>query len=101
VTLATTALASARTIEEVRSAAKSSGARVETDADGAECFRFRDQSVIRIQGRKVRVGAWRYIEVDAAPPSRRQCTSPDCWACSGTGIEKDGKLCTWNDAIPF
>jgi hypothetical protein len=31
----------------------------------------------------------------------RKCVSPICWNCNGTGFDKDGNECTFNDQPPF
>lgn len=30
-----------------------------------------------------------------------KCISPICWNCNGTGFDKDGNECTFNDQPPF
>lgn len=105
-TIATTLLATAHTLGQVRNAALescvSSSERRDAagNAIGAE-YRFGDQSTIVIVGRKILTGRWVYVEEKAVDPVKRRCTSPDCWACKGTGLDDAGNPCITNDEVPF
>ncbi len=101
-TTATTILATAHTLGQIRKAALERCVGTFTDhAKGREEFRFDDRSTIVLTGKKISVGRWVYIEEPAADPKWRQCRAPDCWECKGTGIDRAGNPCVTNDAPPF
>lgn len=104
-TIAATILSTAHTLGQVRKAAQaqcvSSSSRMDPDGEpiGSE-YRFGDRSAIIIEGRKIKIGQWIYMEREAVPPNKRECVEPECWACQGSGM-RNGAKCKWNDAIPF
>lgn len=104
-TIATTILATAHTLGQIRNAGRSQCAGMQEDRDSKgrltfSQYRFSDQSQITIKGNKVIVGRWVMVEREVIAPAKRQCRAPDCWACSGTGLYDDNP-CTLNDAVPF